>query len=203
MKKNREDSQKNYDLKSKAVEDLLDEEIPQYSQEELNRYRKKSAFKLPELLKILFIKAWFAGAVCYFVVWGLAMYIPGVIEKMFVLGVAMGMVVDLLLNNVIRFFEKSPGASDKWLFVTKRGVVGFGLNLLYGFAVVLSVYGVYNAVNILAAEITGKQDQIVLAVEPILFGLLCMGFDTLFISIKHLAQRIFRDAVNAAKESTC
>ncbi len=194
-----EDAQKNYDLKSKAVEDLVDEEVPEYSQEELNRYRKKSGFKIPELVKILFIKAWFAGAACYFIVWGLAMYIPGTIEKMFVLSVGMGMVVDLLLNNVIRFFEKTPGANEKWLFVTKKGVVGFGLNLLYGFLVVLSVYGVYNGVNMLAAAISGNEDTIVLGVEPILFGLLCMGFDMLFISIKHLIRRIIRDAMDAAK----
>ncbi len=194
-----ENIEKNYDLKSKAVEDLVDEAVPQYSKEELERYRRKNRLKLPEILKILLIKTWFAGAVCYFIVWGLAMYIPGYIEKFFVLGAAMGMVVDLLLNNVIRFIEKTPGANDRWLFVTKRGIVGFGLNLLYGFMVVGCVYALYDGVNRMAIQITGNADKIYLGVEPILFGLLCMGFDTLFISMKNLLKRIVRDAMDEAK----
>lgn len=194
-----EEIKKNYDLKSKAVEELVDGEVPEYSQEELERYRKKSRLKVPEVLKILLIKTWFAGAVCFFIVWGLSMYIPGAVERFFVLAVAMGMVVDLLLNNVLRFLEKTPGANDRWLFVTHRGIVGFGLNLLYGFIVTGCVYAVYEGVNRLAIQITGNADKIYLGVEPILFGLLCMGFDTLFIAMKHLLQQIVRDAMDSAK----
>ena len=72
------ENQKNYELKSDAVDKLLKAEkgeVPEFSQEELNKYRKKSRIKLSETAKVLLLKAWFAGAVCYFILWGLGMYI--------------------------------------------------------------------------------------------------------------------------------
>ena len=100
---------KNYNLKSEAVETLAGadrEEVPVYSQEELNRYRTPKGFHIPQWVKILLIKAWFAGAVCYFILWGLGMYVGNMLDMLFVLGVAMGLVTDLLLNNVIRFLRE-------------------------------------------------------------------------------------------------
>lgn len=58
---------RNYELKSEAVDKLLKAEkgeVPEFSQEELKRYRSKSGLKLPETLKVVLLKTWFAGAVC-------------------------------------------------------------------------------------------------------------------------------------------
>ncbi len=185
---------KNYDLKSTAVEDLVAEEAPEYSQEELNRYRTKKGFHIPSVLKVMLLKLWFYGAVCYFIYWGLAFYIPGLIEMMFVLCAATGMVTDLLINGVLRFAEKTPGANDKWMFIPRSGVQGFALNLLYGFPLVFCVYNLYDGINRFVMLFTGRTDVIYLAVEPVLFGLFCMGFDMLFIAIKRLLGNIIRDA---------
>ncbi len=190
---------KNYDLQSEAVEALVTDEVPEYSQEELNRYKRAKGFRFPEVLKILLLKVWFYGAVCYFVYWGLAMYLPGLIEMMFVLSVAMGMVTDLLLNSVIRFMEKTKGANDPWMFFHQRGVKGFALNLLYGFVIVFCVYNLYDGINRLAMLLTDTTNVIFLAVEPVLFGIFCMGTDMLFIAIKRLLASILRDALQAAK----
>lgn len=197
-----DESNKNYDLNSKAVDDLVNadtDEAPQYSEEELAKYRKKSRFHIPQWLKVAFIKAWFGGAVCYFILWGLSMYVPGLIEMMFALSVVLGMVTDLLVNNVLRFIEKVPDENKKWLFVTHKGVVGFGLNLLYGFVIIFCVYTFYDVVNFLLMTVTGKTDVIFLGVEPILFGLLCMGFDMLFIGCKRMLKKIVSDAKDDAK----
>ncbi len=197
-----EEINKNYDLNSKAVDDLVNadtDEVPQYSEEELGKYRKKSRFHIPQWLKVAFIKAWFAGAVCYFILWGLCMYLPGLIEMMFVLSVVMGMVTDLLLNNVLRFIEKTPGENNKWLFVSRKGIVGFGLNLLYGFVIIFCVYTLYDVINFLIITAANLTDTIPLGVEPVLFGLFCMGFDMLFIGIKRLLKSIVNDAKQDAK----
>ncbi len=55
---------KNYHLKSDAVESLVSDEVPQYTEEELNKYRRKSRFHISPFFWVLFNKAWFAGAVC-------------------------------------------------------------------------------------------------------------------------------------------
>ncbi len=187
-----EEKSSNYELKSKAVEDLVSDETPEYSEEELYKYRKKRGFHFPEWLKIVLLKAWFFGAVCYFILWGLGLYVKG-LDMMLVLAVALGMATDLLLNNIIRFIEKLPGANDKWLMVTKRGMVGFGLNLLYGIVIVICVATVYAGIFAIA-----DAAQVTVGTEPILFGLLCMGIDMLFVAMKRLVKSIISDARDAA-----
>ena len=196
-------SEKNYNLKSDAVEELLqaqEGDAPEYSEEELNKYRGGGKFHIPEPVKVLFLKAWFAGAVCYFILWGLGMYIYSLIDMLFVLGVVLGMATDLLTNNVIRFIEKTPGANDKWLMFPKKGVVSFFLNIVYALVVLLCVYSLYTGINGIYAAVTGNAEVVLLGVEPVLFGVFYMGFDMLFILIKRTIGSIFADAKARARE---
>lgn len=206
MKKNQTNTEEervknNYDLKSDAVETLVNadsEETPEYSEEELNQYRSRKGIHIPETLKVVFIKAWFAGAVCYFFLWGLGTYVSSLIDMLFILGVVMGVVTDLLVNNVIRFIEPTAGANDKWLMFPKKGNASFFLNILYSFVIIFCVYMLYNVINFTITAITGNTDSVPLGVEPILFGVFCMAFDLLFIGIKRMFGSIIRDAKNAA-----
>lgn len=196
-----ENKSSNYELKSEAVEKLVDAQkgdVPQFSQEELNKYRSKK-LAIPEWLKIVFIKAWFAGAVCFFVLWGLGIYLSATLDMLFVAGAALGMVTDLLTNNVIRFIEKNPGSNDKWLLCARKGVAGFGMNLLCAFVILLCVYFTYSVINFTIISITGATDMVPLGVEPLLFGLLCMGYEMLLIGMKRMVQGIIRDAKHAAQ----
>ena len=202
MKNPKNSDDRQYDLKSKAVDDLVEAhsgDAPQYSREELNRYRSHSGIRIPQAVKILFIKAWFSGAVCFFFLWGLGSYLGTVLDQLFVLGFALGIVTDLLVNNAIRFIEKEPGENNGWMMFPKKGTASLFLNILYFFLVLFCVYSLYNLINMAAAAVTGKPDQVWLGVEPILFGLFCLGFDMLFIGIKHLAGKILRDARESAK----
>ena len=186
------ESQHNYELNSDAVDELAQAhsgEVPEYSEEELNRYRTKSKFSIPEWLKIVFLKTWFAGAVYYFVAWGLGLYL-NIFDLIFVMCFAVGAVTDLLLNNVIRFIEPTPGHNDKWLMVTKKGTAGLFINVLYGFVIVICVYSFTYAINYTVQNILGFT-EFQLAGEPITFGLFCMGFDMLFIQIKRLVIHSF------------
>lgn len=192
---------KNYELKSEAVEALVNadtEEAPQYSKEELRKYRTHRGIELPELIKVLLLKAWFPGAVCYFILWGLGAYVSSNLDMLFIVGMVLGMVTDLLTNNILRFMEKTPGENNRWLLVTHKGMVGFGLNLLCSLAIVLCVFFLYEYINRFAALLTGDADHVFLAVEPFFYGVFCMGFDMLLLGIKHLLAAIFRDAKAAA-----
>lgn len=188
---------RNYELKSDAVDKLLKAEagdVPEFSEEELKKYRSKGGIKLSNTAKVLLLKAWFAGAVCYFILWGLGMYIYSLIDMLFILGIVLGMVTDLLTNNVIRFIESTPGENDKWLMFPKKGMTSFFLNLVYALVIVTCVYFLYSGLNLMIVRMIGDPDTVPLGVEPILYGVFCMGFDVMLVSCKNLMKQIISDA---------
>ena len=188
---------KNYELKSDAVDKLLKAEkgdVPEFSEEELRKYKTGGKFKIPNVVKVLFLKAWFAGAVCYFILWGLGFYINSLIDMLFVLGVVLGMATDLLTNNVLRFIESTPGENDKWLMFPKKGMVSFFLNMVYAIVLIICVYFLYGVINRTLIAVMGNPEQVPLGVEPVMFGIFTMGFDVLFIKCKDLMNQIIKDA---------
>lgn len=189
--------EKNYNLNSEAVETLAGAdrgETPVYTQEELNRYRTTKGFHIPQWVKILLIKAWFAGAVCYFILWGLGLYVGSMLDMLFVLGAVLGMVNDVLVGSILRFIEKIPGENDQWLFFRKKGIGSFFGNIVYAFLVIFCVYTLYNMINAALSAIFGTTDVVYLGVEPFLFGIFCTGFDMLFIWMKRLFGELVRNA---------
>ena len=186
-----------YRLKTKAVEDLVtadESNSPVVSQEELDKYWGRTRKKLPLWLKVALLKAWFYGAVCFFFMWGLGGYLADALDLFFVTAIALGMVTDLLVNTILRYYAETDGANDRWMMIPRRGVAGFFLNILYAFVVLGVVDAVYNLANIAILSLTQETGTVPLGVEPILFGLLCMGIDTGLIALKHLLGRIFSDA---------
>lgn len=190
-----------YQLKTKAVKDLVtadESNSPRVSQEELNKYRGRMRKKLPQWLKVSLVKAWFYGSVCFFFLWGLGGYMADMLDLFFVTAIALGMVTDLLINTLFRYYAETDGANDRWMMIPRRGVAGFFLNILYAFLVLGLVDMVYNVVNIAILSVTHAADSVPLGVEPILFGLLYMGIDTGCIALKHLLGRIVTDAKQKA-----
>ena len=188
-----------YKLHTSAVEDLVSatkENTPRYSKEELEKYRSgKTKRRFPQWLKVLLIKTWFYGAVCFFVYWGLGLYLADQLDLIFVASIVMGMVTDLLINHFLRFTEKLPGGSKQWIMVTRSGAAGFFLNLLYGFVLMFLVVTAYQMINTLLFTLSGGgEDAFILGVEPILFGLLSMGADTLCVTCRNTLRRIIADA---------
>lgn len=187
-----------YRLKTQAVNDLVtanEENSPAVSEEELRAYRSGPKIKVAGWVKILFIKFWFAAAVCYFFFWGLGGLLPSVLDQLVVTGLALGIVTDLLTSPVLRFFEKTKGENARWMMVTRKTYSGFFLNILYGYVVLFLVFTLYNVINIAAIRLFGlPSDQVVLGVEPVLFGLFYLGFDLLLIKMKHMVGGMIHDA---------
>ena len=174
-----------YKLNTKSVDDLVSanaENSPEVSKEELEKYRSKSGLHLPRWLKVVLLKAWFAGAACFFIFWGLGIYLT-----------------NLLVNNVLRFLATVPGENDSWMMFPKKGMGAFFLNILYAFVLLFCVYAFYQVINTVIVSVTGRTDTVPLGVEPVLFGLFYMGFDLLFVGMKHLGRRILADAMASAK----
>lgn len=186
-----------YKLKTQAVDDLVnasEDNSPPVPEEELRAYRSGPRMKVADWVKMLFIKFWFAGAVCFFFIWGLGGFLTSELDLLLVTGMALGIVTDLMTNPVLRFFEKTKGENARWMMVTRKTYSGFFLNILYAYVVLFLVYTLYNVINLTAAHITGASDRVVLGVEPVLFGLFCLGFDLLLIQMKHVIGRIVRGA---------
>ena len=191
-----------YKLKTKAVEDLVtadESNSPEVSEEELRYYRSGPRFKIADWVKLLFIKAWFPGSVCFFFMWGLGGVMADQLDLMFVTGIALGVVTEMLTNNVLRFLEKTPGGNDRWMMFPQKKYITFPLNILYAFVLLFLVYTLYNAINLAIITITGATDTVPLGVGPILFGVFCMGFDMILIQGKHLIMDIIRDAKKSTR----
>ncbi len=187
-----------YDLKTDAVDRLVNADKKTYSDPKADpgkKYRSKGFIdKIPDPIKALFIKFWFSGAVCFFIYWGLGMYIWDTLDMIVVLGIVMGMVTDVLVNNAFHFFAVTKGSNNKWMMFPKRKFWTFFANIIYGLIVVYLVASTYTALNALLNAINGSDGTVYVGVEPILFGILYVAIDMLFIGIKNLTLKIISDA---------
>ena len=192
MAKNKKNSPRNtekdkdyYKLNTKAVDRLVNAhkmEAPQGKRlrDPAKQYRSGFLDRVPAPVKALFVKFWFNGAVCYFIFWGLGMYISDFLDMIVVLSIVLGMITDLLTNNALRFVETLPGENDKWMMFPKKKFWTFFANILYALLVLYCVIMLYETLKI--------------NVEPILFGIFYMLFDILFICMKNLMKTIINDA---------
>lgn len=192
-----------YKLNRQAVEDLVtadESNSPPVSEEELRKYRSGSKWKMADWLKITLIKLWFMASTCYFFIWGLSPYVPNLIDLIFITGVGLGFVMDILLNNLLRFMEKTPGANDPWIFVSVKGFISLPLSVLYGLLLMFCVVEVYQGINILLIALFRlPEGSIPLGVDPIIFSVFGMSADALFLLMKRTMKRIIADAKASAK----
>jgi len=187
-----------YELHSDAVNDLAsadESNSPEVSEEELKKYRSKHKLRLSDGTKAVLIKMWFAGSVCFFIFWGLSAYLTATLDLMFVFGIALGVVTDILTNSILRHFARSQNANDRWMMFPQKKYYTFFLNILYAMLLLFCVDMLYNLINSVLVSVTGAaKDSVPLGVGPILFGVFYTGFDLLFIRMKQLMKQIFRDA---------
>jgi len=187
-----------YKLKTDAVDRLVNAEKKTYDKTKGDpgkEYRSKSFLnKIPSWIKALFIKFWFNGAVCFFIFWGLGMYVTNMLDMIFVLAVVMGMVTDILVNNAFRFLAAYEGQNDKWMMFPKKKYWTFVANIIYAFPVLVGVIWFYNIFNVVLNNIKGTEGELILGVEPVVFGLAYMAIDMLFITMKNTMIKIISDA---------
>ena len=189
-----------YTLHRKAVDDLVGanvENSPVVPEKELRKYKSKTLFgRIPEGVKMVFFKAWFAGAVCFFIFWGLSSYLADLLDVLFVFGIVLGMVTDLLTNNVIRYYAKTPGANDRFMMFPKKKYSSFVFNIMYAMLLLFCVVVLYSLINI--GLTVASKEAVALGVGPVLFGLFYTGFDMLFLAMKHMLISMVEDAKKSA-----
>ncbi|MDE7257225.1 MAG: hypothetical protein K2N50_04635 [Clostridia bacterium] len=215
-KKNKETTIENYyDLKTKEVDELvaalkgdIDEtqlepvtkNIAEITGEEekAKKGTKKADFdpykvdkfsRIPAWIKAIFIKFWFAGACCYFVIWGLGRYIPDALDQAVLAGVFLGLFTDFFVNPIFRYMESSDKEYNNYMmfpFPFKKFWTFFA-NIIYYIAIGLIVMVTFAGINKLAILINHQYDgYVTVGVEPLLYGLLALIVDMAFIGIKDL-----------------
>lgn len=183
-----------YELKLDAVNRLVNaENAPKVSEAEIRKYKSRGNIKIPSWLKIVFVKFWFSGAICYFFLWGLGTYISG-LDLMFVLAVGLGIVTDVMVNNLLHYFEPEKGAYDRWMMISVRKFWSIFLNVIYAGVLLYCIIWAYNVINTFLVGDVETAQTVAVPVEPIIFGLLYTGFDMLFITFKNTILKVVRDA---------
>ena len=186
-----------YRIKTEAVEDLVGatpENTPHYSEEELKKYRTKSKLHISGTSKAILMKLWFSGAVCYFFIWGLGLYIGSTLDLFFVTAIGMGFVKDILENNSLRWVANPPGSNDNWMMFPKKRYRSLIFNVLYSFLVMFCVMMTYEGVNGAFGTITGQTDVVLFGIEPVTFAVIYLLFDLFFLWIKRQFSKIIADA---------
>lgn len=163
------------------------------------KYRSGFLDKIPGPIKALFVKFWFNGAVCFFIFWGLGILIPSMENMIIIMGLVLGMVTDIFVNNIFRFFAVVPGENDKWMMFPKKKYINFFLNIIYAFFILGTVISIYEGINSMGNALHGTTGVIYLGVEPVMFGIFYMGIDMLLITIKNVFVRIIQDAKDSTK----
>ena len=188
-----------YKLHTRAVDDLVNADgsnSPAVSEEELQRYRSGPRIRLKDWVKAVLIKMWFAGSVCFFIFWGLSMYVSARLDLLLIFAIALGVVTDVITNNILRYYAKTKGGNDRWMMFPQKKYITFFLNILYAAVLLLCTDLLYSLIN-LSFLAMGSRTQ-VLGVGPILFGVFYTGFDLLFIQMKLLLRQIVSDAKKSA-----
>ncbi|MDE7300667.1 MAG: hypothetical protein K2N47_00710 [Clostridia bacterium] len=160
------------------------------SSKEFNPYKLDRLSRIPTWIKAFFIKFWFAGMVCYLTQFGLGMIITNDENRMLLTGVVLGIVVDVLVNPALRYFQSSDHEYDNYMmfpFPFKKFWTFF-TNVIYYVVVALTVMYMYRGLNFVVDAIKGTPDamKIHVGVEPLLYGVFCFIADMAFIGIKDL-----------------
>ena len=183
-------------LNIRAVDELVnanEQNSPPVSRAEMKKYRSGPRIRLADWVKALILKWWAGGMICYFFIWGLSTFAMNPWDQLAVLGIALGLVTNLIVNNIYRFIAREKGAYDRWMMFPGKKIWFLPLDLIYALVLVFCTELTYQALNRLLGG-SGAEGAPVLGVEPILFGLFILIWDLIFLGMKHLGRRILEDA---------
>lgn len=191
-----------YSLKTDAVETLAkaieNNEVKEVKEDRQNEpYHVDRLSKIPSWIKILFVKYWTAGAICFFFMWGLGLYISDSLDMLVITGIALGIINDALVNTAFLYFETPKKEYHKYMLlpVPFKKWWSILINIPIGLLEVIGINEIYEIINQIIINIKGLgEDAIVLGVEPLLFGLFYLIINGILLLIKNAFVKIYQDA---------
>ena len=153
-------------------------------EKQFDPYKTDFLGKIPAWIKAIFVKFWFAGAVCYFAMFGIGL--SNTLDSLAITGIILGLVVDVLVNPLFRFMESDEREYDNFIMFPFpfKAYWTFFANIAYYVVVLVCVNYCYFGVNVLSNIISGTEGNINVGVEPLLFGVFAVAVDMVFIGIK-------------------
>lgn len=114
---------------------------------EFDPYKVDRFSRIPAWIKAIFIKFWFAGMVCYFVMMGLK--IGNDLDRLVLVGAVLGVVVDVLVNPLFRYMESDRREYNAYMMFPFpfRAFWTFFTNLIYYIFVLVCVNFCYLGLN--------------------------------------------------------
>lgn len=141
-------------------------------------YKIDRLSRIPAWIKALVIKFWFSGAICYFFIMGLGVYITSTVDMIFVVGIVLGIVTDIMINPIFRMLESNEKEYNNFMMFPFpfKAYWTFITNILYYLVVVVCVNYIYLFIDGVL--------HIYIAIEPLMFGIIVLIIDMAFIGVK-------------------
>lgn len=148
-------------------------------------YKTDFLSRIPTWIKALFVKFWFAGVVCYFILGGIGIQD---LDGILIVGIVLGLVVDVLVNPLFRYMETDRKEYNAYMMFPFpfKAFWTFFANMVYYVIILIFVNLGYFGINQLVNSIKSTSEIYYVGVEPLLFGVLAVAVDMAFIGIKDL-----------------
>lgn len=196
---NKDSEKDNYKINTSAVDRLVDAnkgKVQKVDDTEVNQYKSGKLQRIPTFIKAIVVKWWFAGASCFFFLWGLGSVIQDQLALLFVFAFGLGVITNYLTNNFLRFLESSRQEYDKWIVFPWRKWWTIFLDVAYSFVLLFSVVRTYDLINIIIINSRGLDPTSVpLGVEPLLFGVIYVVYDLIVVWLRNLIVFIIKKII--------
>lgn len=155
-------------------------------QKQFDPYKTDFLGNIPTWIKAIFIKFWFAGMVCYFIMWGISSL--DTVDSLVLTGGVLGLIVEILVNPLFRLLESDRKEFNDYMMFPFpfKAFWTFFTNLIYYILVIVCVNYIYFGINTAWNSLSGTVNVIKVGVEPLLFGVFTVIVDMFFIGIKDL-----------------
>lgn len=162
--------------------------------EKVNVYKLSFFDKIPYIVKALFFKFWVYGFIFFFIDMTLGDLIAGIPDGWIwihvIRGVALGAVVDLILNHFLPAFETDKKESRYYMMLRTNKFYSVFVNIFYCVLLSLLVGLSCNAMSSALAGALGKEVIWVFR-EPFTFAFTMLVFDAVLQTIKNVLVGLF------------
>ena len=171
------------DVKRKDIRDCVDEEI---SIDDMHAYKQQGFFtRLPYWLKAIFIKYWFFGSICFFVLMGSSLI--GEDAALFA-GALSGAIFDLVVYNILVMMDSDLNESRHYIIFKSKKIYSLFINIAYNMALfILAMLFCSTIVKTYKDPVNNWFLQ-----EPFSQALVLFVFDAVFVTIKNITVTVIK-----------
>lgn len=150
-----------------------------------NPYKIDRLAKIPAWIKVNLLKWWIAGAIYYFIGFGLLFTLSSFIDLVVYMGLAIGIINEYIIKNIILWMERENLSLGHYIEIESKGIKGVVLNFIFGIIISIIIAFTYEGINAGLIQLLGRnQSEVIIGTEPVLFGLFYVIYSTIYLQIK-------------------